>query len=157
MSSLTKLKNPVPQKVVEVSDEEGFVVRGLNPAAVFTLYYRHTGEIGQLFEKFLALAQGDGEAKLEDAGSIVVTLLQNAPLILAELIALAAGADPVNDDEWLESVGIARDLSFPVQVDALEKIGALTFTSEMPVGKFAALVAKSAQAMTSAAAPYLRA
>lgn len=157
MSSLTKLKNPVPQQVVQVSGDEGFVVRGLNPTAVFTLYYRHTGEIGQLFEQFLALAQGEGGPKIEDAGSIIVTLLQNTPLVLAELIALAAGASPADDDDWFESVGIARDLSFPVQVDALEKIGSLTFTSEMPVGKFLALVAKSAQAATSAAAPFLKA
>jgi hypothetical protein len=157
MSTLTKLKQPVPMKTVQVSDEEGFNVRGLNPLAVFNLYYRHSGELGELFTKFVTMAQTGAQPDGEDVGTILLSLLQSSPLIVAELIALAGGATPDDEADWYASVAIAKDLAFPVQADALEKIGALTFTSEMPAGKFLALVVKHAQAVTSAVMPYLRA
>jgi len=156
MSSLTKLKQPTPQAVVQVSDDEGFVVRGLNPVDVFSLYYRHAGEVGDLFQQFVTMAQGGEGVDSVDVASALLSVLRQSPLIVAELIALAAGAKPSEESDWYESVAIARELTFPVQADALEKIGNLTFTSEMPVGKFVALVAKQGTSVTSAIQPYLQ-
>ena len=154
MSSLLKLKQPIPTKDVQVSDEESFSVRGLSPTAVFTLFYQHPGELGALFDQVIAAVK-DQSITNEDAGSIVLKLAQQSPTIVAELIALASGARPEDGPNWAESVEIAKELPFPVQADAIDKIGTLTFTSEMPAGKFAALVLRATGSLTSALKPFL--
>jgi hypothetical protein len=162
--SLQKLKNPSPVKVVQVSDGDSFPVRGLSPSNVIGLYYRHTGQLSGLFEQLATTYRGKGEIETPDITEIVATLMQEAPLIMAELIALASGSTPVVSDgsarsveeladadnltpeeSWLLDVHIATSLPFAVQVDALVKIGELSFTSEMPPGKFVSLVANLLQ------------
>lgn len=152
--SLRKLKTPVPQALVQVSDEEGFPVRGLSPTHVIGLYYRHTGQLSALFERLAEAHQSGGNVDTGDIQTMVVELLREAPLIMAEVIALASGSDAADEIEatddageplgmtnWEADVEIAKTLSFPVQADALTKIGNLTFTSDMPPGKFFALIA----------------
>ena len=65
-------------------------------------------------------------------------------------LALAAGSDPTDEENFAGDVGIARKLNIAEQIDALEKIGEQTFTSDMPPGKLLALVLKAMQAGTSA-------
>lgn len=155
MSSLTALKAPIPTKSVKVSDDESFTVRGLSPLAVFNLFYQHPDEIGALFDQAMAAAKS-GDMSESDTATLLLSVLKQSPMIIAELIALASGARPEDADDWSQTVEIAKELTFPVQADALEKIGQLTFTSEMPVGKFVALVVKHMQGLTSALNPFLR-
>lgn len=151
--SLRKLKNPTPQKVVKVSDDEGFVVRGLSPADVMGLYYRHTGELSNLFEKLAENYQANGnQIAASDVQTVAFSMMREAPQILAEVIALAAGGDPMSD-EWSEEVDIAKLLPFPVQADAVSKIGELSFTSEMPAGKFVSLIVGAVKSMMSRSSP----
>lgn len=153
--SLRKLKVPVPVAVVQVSDEDSFPVRGLNPSDLLGLYHRHTGELSGLFEKLAASYQANGNnVEAADVQQVAFALLQDAPQILAEVIAIAADGDPSDEENWAIDVAIAGKLPFPVQADALQKIGALTFTSDMPPGKFVALVAGAVMKATEAASSF---
>lgn len=131
-----------------------FAVRGLTTDMVVGLYQRHRGELGTLFDDLTANAKNGSQA---DITNIVMGGLHTAPLIAAELVALASGSRPDDDavepgetaTNWERDVQQARDLPFPVQVDALEKIAAQTFTSDMPAGKFLAVVIKMAGSATA--------
>lgn len=140
MSLSKKLKNPTPSMVVQVSDSEGFPVRGLNPTDVFGIYYRHTGQLAALFEKLIEGFQQNGAFDTADIQTVALDLIKDAPMVMAEIIAAAADGNPDDSESWEADVGIARRFTFPVQADALAKIGELTFTSEMPPGKFLSLV-----------------
>jgi hypothetical protein len=153
VSSLSKLKNPVPTKVVQVSDDEGFAVRGLSPSDVLGLYQRHTGQLSDMFEQLAETYQkSGGQVAPSDVQAFAVNLIGDAPHIMAELVALGSGSDPAALDDWSTDVEIARKLTFTVQMDALSKIGALTFTSDMPPGKFVALIGGLIQKLTTSAA-----
>lgn len=141
MSLSKTLKNPIPQELVQVSDGDGFSVRGLSPTHVLGLYFRHAGELGNLFDNVASAYVSGGTLTPEDTGALLLKLLNDAPLIMAELVALSAGGDPSDSETFVADVAIAKDLPFPVQVDALTKIAGLTFTSDMPVGKFVRLLA----------------
>lgn len=161
--SLRKLKNPVPQAQVQVSDAESFPVRGLSPANVLGLYRRHTGQLSEMFEKVAETYKAAGTIEAADMQSVAMSLIEQAPLTLAEIIALAAGGDPddihlaIDDDDhlimvddvpqtnWQVDVTVAGSLAFAVQADAFEKIASLSFTSEMPPKKFFALIAGAIQ------------
>lgn len=166
MSTLLAVKAPIPEKVVQVSDSEGFAVRGLSPYQIVALYRRHTGELEPLFQRVMSSAAEKGEAQAADIEAIVLSLASDAPIILAEIIALGSGGDPadmrnatitdpgsgqpVTLASFDAAVTLARHLPFPTQTDALSKIGELTFTSDMPPGKFFALAATLAAKVTSA-------
>jgi hypothetical protein len=145
MSTLLKLKRPIREATVQASDDDSFVVRGLNPIQVFALYRRHTGQFGDLFKQAMA-----SEASQADIYDVATKLAADAPTLLAELIVVASGGSPDIVDEFDDAYAVAAALPFPVQADALAKIGDLTFTSEMPPGKFLALVVKMAKAATGA-------
>lgn len=139
--SLSKLKNPTPSKQVQVTDEESFPVRGLNPDDIMGIYYRHTGDLSGLFEKLFEGFQSNGDRiDPNDLTAVALDLMRDAPHIMAEIIAAAAGGNPRDDEAWMIDVAIALKLPFAVQADALQKIVELTFTSEMPPKKFGNLV-----------------
>lgn len=150
MSTLLSLKLPVPERVVAISDSEGFAVRGLSPVQVIGLYKRHAGELEPMFQRILAGVKQTGQAEPTHVEPVVLALLADTPVILAELIVLGSGGDPSDPVGFETALDIAKDLPFTVQVDALAKIGELTFTSDMPPGKFFALVATLARKVTGA-------
>jgi len=173
MSTLFKLRTPSPEKVVQVSDSDGFTVRGLAPIGVMSIYKRHAATLSGFFERIMTGIRERGKADEADVTEVMLALFQDWPEIVAELIALGTGADPATDalapDHLLRAEGLlpehetnvditaydlaihlARQLPMAVQLDALSKIGDLTFTSEMPVGKFAALVIQMSQRVTGA-------
>ena len=150
MSTLLALKRPIPELKVQVSSDEHFVVRGLTPVGVFSLYKRHTGQLGEMFDRVMASVRDTGSAANADIEAAVLALLRDAPVLLGELIVIGCGGSPDDIDDFETSYGIATALPFPAQVDALHKIASLTFTSDMPVGKFAALIVSLAQKATAA-------
>lgn len=166
MSTLLSVKVPIPEEVVRVSDSEGFAVRGLSPYHIVGLYKRHTGELEPMFQRVMAGVSEQGQVQAADIETIVMSLATEAPILLAEVVALATGGDPADTEEVTRdhpatgqpvtlpafdmAVLLAQHLPFPVQTDALDKIGRLTFTSDMPPGKFFALVASLATKVTSA-------
>lgn len=105
-----------------------FTVQGLGLDAILAIFLRHRGEMSSLFDRAMA-AKASGNLTLEVASELGGALLAGAPQIAAEIIAAAAGS--LTD----EAVTIARELPAPVQLDALDKVASLTFTSEMPPKK----------------------
>ncbi|AEY69565.1 tail protein [Burkholderia phage vB_BceS_AH2] len=127
------LKNlRLPTLRVEVpggEEEQFFAVRGVNLVDIRALLVKHSSEMARLFDVF---ANG-GEVKLDPesiaaAASSVAGLINQAPALVADLIAMASGEEDAFEQ--------ALALPFPVQVDALTKIGKLTFASEDSAKKF---------------------
>jgi hypothetical protein len=84
-----------------------------------------------------------------DVQALGVQMVNGAPRLMAEVIAIASGSR-VDDPEFEADVDAAVDFSAGVQMDALTKIADLTFSSEMPPGKFLAVVVKLAASATAA-------
>lgn len=137
----------IPTALVKVADS-GFTVRGLSPADALGLYYRHAGELSNLFEQFAGKVRAGLDVADGDVLQAGISMVNGAPQIMAEIIALGSESDPTGPD-WDADVGVALRLPAAVQIDALQKIAELSFSSDMPPGKFFGLVlqmAKSTQA-----------
>lgn len=152
-----------PEVTVEIPGGGKFAVRGLSPDMVLGLYNRHRGDLSTLFDTYVAQQRGIETA---DMGSLIGEMVTTAPVVMAELIALAAGGTPKADHvepdtennphgltDWERDVANAHRLPLPVQIDALQKIAAQTFTSDMPLGKFLAVVGKAAATATATLQP----
>lgn len=140
MGQLQNLEHQIIKtELVKVSDKGGFEVRGLSPYDLTAMFMRHRGELSAIFDAFAAKAQAGQAVVEDDAMMMIASTLETAPLLVAEIIALATGADPIQDEDWIKDVAVARQLSLGVQTDALSKIAILTFTEEMPAGKFVSL------------------
>jgi hypothetical protein len=138
----------IPTALVTLSSDSGFTVRGLSPNDALGLYYRHAGELSALYDKFAGQVRGGAEILSGDILQAGVGIVSGTPRVMAEIIVLACDISP-SDADW--DLWVANVLRFPagVQMDALQKIATLTFSSDMPPGKFLGLVlemARSAQA-----------
>lgn len=122
-----------------------FSVRGLSADDVFALYRRHTGELAAWFEK---LGSGEARVSLNATTMLAGTLLDTAPLIAAEII--AAGTEAGADDETIADI---RKLPLSVQASALEAIGELTFTQEMPPKKLLEIVVRMSRSLSETETP----
>ena len=114
---------------VEVAGGKGFDVSGLSLDAILILARRRKQDAGELFDTLVSQVGADGGISIEKAEWLGGALLSTAPQIAAEIIALSAGYESV------EAAELFRKLPMPSQVDALDKIARLTFTSEMPPKK----------------------
>ncbi len=105
-----------------------FAVRGLNFEDITIIVRQNAAPLAVLFEK---IQSGDTNVSLEDAASIASSMAASAPEAVATIIALAS--EPAPSIAWVvdpEDLEAARKLPFPVQIEALEKIGRLTFATE---------------------------
>jgi hypothetical protein len=118
-------------KKVEVAGGKGFAVGGLHLDGILTICRRHREDVTKLFEQVVETGGG-----LEQAAAMSETVLSATPDIAAEIIAFAAGHPDAAE-------AVFRKLPFPVQLDALNKIAELTFTSEMPPKKVIETVART--------------
>jgi hypothetical protein len=130
----------LPTETVEVPGSDSFAVRGLSLQDVTVLVRKHGPILTMLFEKFKTQT---GDLSPETVAALGTSLLETAPEVASEIIALAEGSAEAEDVE-----GAAR-LPFPVQVDALEKIATLTFTSEAAIKKVVETVIRAATGVTS--------
>ena len=122
----------IPKREVLVGSDK-FTVSGVSADQVFGLYSRHREDLAVLFDNL------SGRSQASDVLSSVEGIVTQFPIVIAEGIALASGGRP-ETEHWEEEVAIARSLPLPIQVDALMKIGELTFSPEMPPKKFFALL-----------------
>lgn len=136
--------------IVTVSEKGGFEVRGLSPYDITALVMRHRGELSAMFDQFAAKVKS-GEAV--DPAVLIAGVLETAPDIIAEVVALGSGSDPADVENWQKDVTIARTLPLGVQTDAVQKIGGLTFTSDMPPGKFLSVVVSAMQSASATLNP----
>lgn len=150
---------PLPHRTVEVAEGASFTVRGFSPDDALAIYHRHTGELSRLFDEFAGVAKGKAKVEVDEikafTNSVGMNMVHGAPRVIAEIIAVAAGGNPQDEDEFNQDVSVALKLPAGAQLDALQKIGELTFTSEMPPGKFLAVVVKLAGGTAAALTPAL--
>jgi hypothetical protein len=114
---------------VEVAEGRGFDVSGLSLDAILLIVQRHKKDVGELFDTLVRQVGQDEGISLDKAEWLGSALLGAAPAIAAEIVTLAAGY------ESPEAVEVFRKVPAPIQLDALDKIARLTFTSEMPPKK----------------------
>lgn len=117
------LKEYQPLRHEIVLGGSSFHVRGLSLDDVSRLVNHHLPDLEALFE----LVASSDKIDFDNLRPLVVPIIQQAPGLAANLIALAA-------DEPDEAQRAAT-LPFPVQVDTLVKIGDLTFHEVGGVGK----------------------
>ena len=116
----------LPTAEVEVPGGGSFAVRGLSFTDIRALFIKHSAEVNSVFT---LIARGkEGSATPEEASETVAHIINTAPALVAEVIAVASG----EEDAFEEALA----LPFPVQVDALKKIGQVTFGSEDGLKKF---------------------
>ncbi len=136
----------IPRLEVSVDGEQSFSVTGITATQVFNLYIRHREQLKDLYDK-LAGNNPDGSAILNSVEGIIVSF----PVLVGETIAIASGSNPFDETpayanepdgltNWQADLNAAMQLSLPVQVDALFKIGELTFSPDMPPKKFFGLL-----------------
>lgn len=105
----------IPSAPVQTPGGE-FSVRGLSLDDLTYILQRHAVEVSRVISVIEAKR---GEIGNDLISELAVGLIQSAPAVVAEIIAVASG----NPGE----AAYARTLPFPVQLDAIEKIGNLTF------------------------------
>lgn len=111
--------------VAKVELPEGVIaLRGLSLNDIVPIVEAHKVSLAAFFSG----AMGGNGVSLADTSSIAVGLLKAAPDAVARIIACAE----VDGDADEESVEIAGKLPFPAQLEALEKIGQLTFAASSP-------------------------
>ena len=112
---------------VELPDGESFTVRGLSFADISVLYAKYASEVSAFFD-LMARGKAEGVVDVEGAAMLAADFIRKAPALAAEAIAIASGSP--------EDFEIALTLPFPVQIEALKKIGLCTFGSEGTAKKF---------------------
>lgn len=113
---------------VEIDSDNSFEVRGLSLTDVAIVFQAHQEVVQDIYIKIAARAGvAMSEAVMVD---MVRGIVEATPGLVTTLIALAA-------DE-IDQQAAVHDLPVPVQVDALEKIGELTFTDMAGAKKFIA-------------------
>lgn len=114
---MSVLANYTPERA-EVAFKGGVLrVRGLTLDDIGLLIRAHLPE----FEQMFAIYRGamDGPAAGDPAARLVLAFAQDAPRLCAQVIAIAADEPDMAD--------AAMRLPFPTVIDALTKIGRLTF------------------------------
>lgn len=112
----------LPTEEVKVSDGVSFTVRGLSLVDITNLVRERGAEVSALFDHYGGFLEAD-TAKTEQIEVLTASLLDQAPEVAA-LVIMAAAEDGADAD-----IKTVISLPFPVQIDALEKIGKLTFAS----------------------------
>lgn len=139
---LKDLKLPVDD--VEVPGGGSFTVKGLSFMDMRTLFTKYAAEVTSFFD----LIANGGTAKamdVENAAAVAAAFIRQAPALAAETIALAAG-EP-------DAFGTVLTLPFPVQIEALKKIGKLTFGTDGSAKKFFLTVSELMNTRGEAANP----
>lgn len=104
-------------------------VSGLPLDAIVDICRRHWNGVSGLFDNLVAqVVAGDIEPDLATVDWLGGALLTTLPEVAAEIIAFCT---PFG----IDAAPVIRDVPAPVQLEALDKIAALTFTSEQPPKK----------------------
>lgn len=110
------LQNYIPERhQISIGGENTMSIRGLALSDISTLINAHLPDIEALFDLFFS----GNHVHTDDMRPLVMGIVKDAPGFAANLIAVAA-------DER-EAAQQAEMLPFPIQVNAILKIGDLTF------------------------------
>lgn len=122
----------VPRRTVSVPGGE-FSVRGLSLLDVNFLLDRHGEALATLFEDLIGKPQAPGSPMR----TVLERSMQGFPRLAAEIVAIAA-------DE-ADAIDIVADLPFVSQLEALEAVAELTFTTDDSLKKVGEIVMKFIQ------------
>ena len=109
-----------PKADIPLPGGDSFAVRGVSLADVMALTETHGRTLAEMYNHF----QGQEGFELDDVGAVSQSLVAVAPDLAAAIIAMASGEADATEE--------AAALPFPVQVEALESIGRLTFETSSP-------------------------
>jgi hypothetical protein len=117
------------RREISVNGKPLFFVEGFSFESLEKLARTHMPDLESIFDLVLV---GDTPVTTLNAsiGAMAIALVQKAPGLTANIIALSTG-EPVTED----LINTARKLPFPVQIDALVKIGEITFEENGGVKK----------------------
>lgn len=125
-------------------DGQEFEVRGFGAPDLMTLTATHGAVLAMVFGKIQTERQPGAAVTSDQVKSILRDVSGQFPDLAAAVIAIASESA----DE--EGMAVARQLPLPVQVEALEAIFALTFTSEAEVKKLVESLTRMAVAASGA-------
>jgi hypothetical protein len=131
MAKFTQKTMPVP-----VADNEAFNVSGLSLTDIVQLVDVHRDALEEGFNRFSG--RDPNSVTENEAMAVVMDMLQKVPPLAAHIISISA-KDIENYADYL-------DLPLGVQIDALQKIGELTFASGGGPKKIFDLAMKAARA-----------
>jgi hypothetical protein len=150
MTTMGPFNLVIPTAKVKVSDESSFSVRGFSFDDAMRLYHRHAAMLSPLFDQFAGRVQAGVPVTSDEVIAAGADMLRGTPRVMAEILAISVGADPAEDDSFAAIVAQLLQLPLGTQMIALREIAALTFSSEMPPGKFIGLVLETARSTTAA-------
>lgn len=130
----------LPTEKVDLPGGGDITVRGLGLEDVTVLLQKHGVALAGLFTAITAAKATGGEVDINNMASMAGALAQAAPKAAAEAIALAADA--------ADQVDNISKLNLTVQIQVLEKIGKMTFTSERGLGELLEIVINVAKGTT---------
>lgn len=115
----------IPTADVQVTPDSSFAVRGLSTFDIEHLVRTHGPTLRELFDKFM---NGDKSTNLTDLVPILKDLVVQAPLLVTDIIALAADASD-------EEKAVLRKLPISILISALGTIAGMTLSVEGDLGK----------------------
>ncbi|MDR7062014.1 MULTISPECIES: hypothetical protein [unclassified Sphingopyxis] len=130
------LKDVVVKRETVKTAGGDFTVGPLTASDILAIYVAHRGGLQSIFD---AYKSG------KDPAGIIIDIIATFPDIAAEVIARAADGDECDE----ATITTARTLDFGAQLDAIEKVGALTVSSVGGLGNLAALVERLAGSLNA--------
>lgn len=113
---------------VEIPGGKPFAVRGLSFADLSLIVSRHGDVLAELFND---AAENGGELQAASIAVLVGELVRRAPEVVSLAIVLGADLVPTQDHvELIAASTAAARLPLHVQIDAMQKIGTITFGTE---------------------------
>ncbi len=112
-------------------------VRGLTTEHIVHIVRQHGPKLQPVFDTVMEKIKTTQDFHPDEVGRMLVPFIDAAPQAVAQVIACGAG-EP-------DEVDIAASLPLPVQIDAIEKILALTFDAVGGPKKFMETVIRIAQ------------
>lgn len=120
----------IKREPVTLSDGQSFDVRAVSTNDLMMLVAEHGSSLGLLFGKLTSGGRAPGSVSSDMVKQIIFDLAREFPSIASEVIALAS------DSYDAEGIAMARDLPITTQVEAIETVFHMTFSSEGEVKKF---------------------
>lgn len=127
----------LPTRTVTVADGVSITVRGLAFTDISALVNDYAPAMKGLFDELVG--GGIDDVSMDDAMKFGSVLVKQAPDLAAAIIAHGSG-EP-------ESLGEAKSLPFPAQLELLEAVALLTFATEGGAKKVVETVIRLAQGM----------
>lgn len=139
MGLLTELGYPTEE--VTLYGDKKLPLRGLALDDILKLARLHGPALAELYQRIMADPEG---FSLDDTKTVVMDLMEHAPAVAADVIALSA------DEPG--AAHVARKMVFSKQLECLTVIGRLTFQTEEDVKKALEAIIQMAKGMSQTVA-----